>query len=152
MPYFCVAKVTRALNSHGKALQGAKALVLGVAYKADIDDLRESPALKIIRQLDKQGAAVDYHDPFVAELPAFGMHSVDLTKGAGISAYDVVVDRDGPLRHRLRRRRRARRSSWSTCATPPPASTATARSGSSERRPRAAGVGPSKDGDQVRER
>ena len=105
MPYFCVAKVTRALNSHGKALQGAKVLVLGVAYKADIDDLRESPALKIIRQLDRQGAAVDYHDPFVAELPAFGMHSVDLTRGAGISAYDVVVDRDGPLRHRLRRRR-----------------------------------------------
>jgi UDP-N-acetyl-D-glucosamine dehydrogenase len=91
MPYFCVAKVTRALNSHGKALQGAKALVLGVAYKADIDDLRESPALKIIRQLDSQGVAVDYHDPFVAELPRFGMRSVDLQKGAGISAYDVVV-------------------------------------------------------------
>ncbi len=91
MPYFCVAKVTRALNSHGKALQGSKALVLGVAYKADIDDLRESPALKIIRQLDKQGVAVDYHDPFVPALPAFHMHSIDLTKGAGISAYDVVI-------------------------------------------------------------
>jgi UDP-N-acetyl-D-glucosamine dehydrogenase len=91
MPYFCVTKVTRALNSHGKALQGAKALVMGVSYKADIDDLRESPALKIIRQLDKQGMAVDYHDPFVAELPAFGMHSIDLSKGAGISAYDVVI-------------------------------------------------------------
>ncbi|MGZ4199712.1 MAG: nucleotide sugar dehydrogenase [Thermoleophilia bacterium] len=91
MPYFCVTKVTRALNSHGKALLGAKVLVMGVAYKADIDDLRESPALKIIRQLDKQGAAVDYHDPFVAELPALGMHSIDLHKGAGISAYDVVI-------------------------------------------------------------
>jgi UDP-N-acetyl-D-glucosamine dehydrogenase len=91
MPYFCVTKVTRALNSHGKALQGAKALVLGVAYKADIDDLRESPALKIIRQLDRHGVAVDYHDPFVAELRQFGMRSVDLQKGAGISAYDVVV-------------------------------------------------------------
>jgi UDP-N-acetyl-D-glucosamine dehydrogenase len=91
MPYFCVTKVTRALNSHGKALQGAKALVLGVAYKADIDDLRESPALKIIRQLDRHGVAVEYHDPFVAELPQFGMRSVELQKGAGISAYDVVV-------------------------------------------------------------
>jgi UDP-N-acetyl-D-glucosamine dehydrogenase len=91
MPYFCVTKVTRALNSHGKALQGAKALVMGVAYKADIDDLRESPALKIIRQLDKQGVAVDYHDPFVAELAALDMHSIDLSKGAGISAYDVVI-------------------------------------------------------------
>jgi UDP-N-acetyl-D-glucosamine dehydrogenase len=64
---------------------------MGVAYKADIDDLRESPALKIIRQLDKQGMAVDYHDPFVAELPAFDMRSIDLSKGAGISAYDVVI-------------------------------------------------------------
>jgi UDP-N-acetyl-D-glucosamine dehydrogenase len=91
MPYFCVAKITRALNSHGKALQGSKGLVLGVAYKADIDDLRESPALRIIRQLDAAGMVVDYHDPFVPELPAFGMHSVDLHKGAGISAYDAVV-------------------------------------------------------------
>ncbi len=91
MPYFCVTKVTRALNSHAKALQGAKALVMGVAYKADIDDLRESPALKIIHQLDRQGVAVDYHDPFVAELPALGMRSIDLNKGAGISAFDVVI-------------------------------------------------------------
>jgi len=91
MPYFCVGKVTRALNSHGKAMQGSKGLVLGVAYKADIDDLRESPALKIIRQLDRQGMAVDYHDEFVPELPALGLRSVDLRKGAGISAYDVVI-------------------------------------------------------------
>jgi UDP-N-acetyl-D-glucosamine dehydrogenase len=64
---------------------------MGVAYKADIDDLRESPALKIIHQLDRQGVAVDYHDPFVAELPALGMRSIDLNKGAGISAFDVVI-------------------------------------------------------------
>jgi len=91
MPYFCVTKVTRALNSHGKALQGAKGLVLGVAYKADIDDLRESPALKIIRQLDHLGMAVDYHDEFVTELPELDRRSIDLHKGAGISAYDVVI-------------------------------------------------------------
>ena len=91
MPYFCVAKVTRALNSQGKALHGARALVLGVAYKADIDDLRESPALKIIRQLRSQGVAVAYHDPFVAELPAFDLRSVDLDAGDGVGAYDVVI-------------------------------------------------------------
>ena len=91
MPYFCVAKVTRALNSRGRALQGARALVLGVAYKADIDDLRESPALKIIRQLRREGVAVEYHDPFVAELPAFDLRSVDLDAGDGVAAYDVVV-------------------------------------------------------------
>ena len=91
MPYFCVQKITRALNSRSRALQGSKVLILGVAYKADIDDLRESPALKIIRQLDKLGAMVDYHDPFVPELPEFGRHSIDYHKGAGISAYDVVV-------------------------------------------------------------
>jgi len=79
------------LYARGKALQGTKGLVLGVAYKPDIDDLRESPALKIIRQLDALGMVIDYHDPFVAELPAFGMHSIDLHKGAGISAYDVVI-------------------------------------------------------------
>ena len=49
MPYFCVEKLHRALNTRGKSLNGAKVLVLGVAYKADIDDLRESPALKVIR-------------------------------------------------------------------------------------------------------
>jgi UDP-N-acetyl-D-glucosamine dehydrogenase len=91
MPYFCMTKVTRALNSQGKALQGARALVLGVAYKADIDDLRESPALKIIRQLRRQGVAVDYHDPFVVELPAFGLNSVELDAGGGVGDYDVVI-------------------------------------------------------------
>jgi UDP-N-acetyl-D-glucosamine dehydrogenase len=91
MPYFCVSKITRALNSHAKPLQDSKILILGVAYKADIDDLRESPALRIIRQLDDLGAVVDYHDPFVPELPELGRHSIDFHKGAGISAYDAVV-------------------------------------------------------------
>jgi UDP-N-acetyl-D-glucosamine dehydrogenase len=91
MPYFCVQKIMRALNSRSKAVQGSKILVLGVAYKADIDDLRESPALRIIRQLDDLGAIVDYSDPFVPELPDFGRHSLDFHKGAGISAFDAVV-------------------------------------------------------------
>ena len=58
MPYFCVEKLHRALNTRGKSLNGAKVLVLGVAYKADIDDLRESPALKVIRNLRAHGADV----------------------------------------------------------------------------------------------
>jgi UDP-N-acetyl-D-glucosamine dehydrogenase len=64
MPYHVVSSVSRALNQHGKALKGAKLLILGVAYKKDIDDLRESPALTIIELLQKDGAQVSYNDPF----------------------------------------------------------------------------------------
>ncbi|HXZ75179.1 MAG TPA: nucleotide sugar dehydrogenase, partial [Streptosporangiaceae bacterium] len=65
MPVFWVRKVVEALNSQGKAARGASVLVLGVAYKRDIDDIRESPALDIIRLLEGQGARVSYHDPHV---------------------------------------------------------------------------------------
>jgi UDP-N-acetyl-D-glucosamine dehydrogenase len=65
MPLFWVRKLSEALNQQGKAVRGAKVLVLGVAYKRDIDDLRESPALDIIRLLEGQGARVSYHDPHV---------------------------------------------------------------------------------------
>jgi len=64
MPYHVVSSVSKALNKQGKALKGAKVLVLGVAYKKDIDDLRESPALTIIELLQKDGAAVSYNDPY----------------------------------------------------------------------------------------
>jgi UDP-N-acetyl-D-glucosamine dehydrogenase len=64
MPYYVLASVVEALNRQKKALNGARVLVLGVAYKKDIDDLRESPALTIIELLQKQGAAVSYHDPY----------------------------------------------------------------------------------------
>jgi UDP-N-acetyl-D-glucosamine dehydrogenase len=64
MPYHVVASVTQALNRRKETLNGAKVLVLGVAYKKDIDDLRESPALTIIELLQKQGAIVSYNDPF----------------------------------------------------------------------------------------
>ena len=65
MPDFVVEKVTRALNSDRKAVNGSRVLVLGVAYKRDIDDVRESPALDIIRLLEADGAEVHYHDPFI---------------------------------------------------------------------------------------
>ena len=91
MPYFCVEKLHRALNTRGKSLNGARVLVLGVAYKADIDDLRESPALKVISLLRAHGAEVDYHDAYCPELPEFGMSSVDLDEYRALSAYDVVT-------------------------------------------------------------
>jgi UDP-N-acetyl-D-glucosamine dehydrogenase len=91
MPYFCVEKVHRALNSHKKSLNGAKVLVLGVAYKADIDDLRESPALKVIRNLRELGADVAYHDPYVPELKEFGFKSVALDGFTALAGYDVVL-------------------------------------------------------------
>ena len=91
MPYFCVEKLHRALNSQQKSLNGAKVLVLGVAYKADIDDLRESPALKVIRNAREHGADIAYHDPFVPRLPDFGLESVDLGDYQGLGAYDAVV-------------------------------------------------------------
>jgi UDP-N-acetyl-D-glucosamine dehydrogenase len=90
MPYFCVQKVHNALNTQHKSLAGARVLVLGVAYKADIDDLRESPALKVIRQLLVHGALVDYHDAHVPELPDLGLTSVALTDGV-IAGYDAVL-------------------------------------------------------------
>jgi len=86
MPYFCRSLISQALN-HGaqKSLKGSRILVLGVAYKADIDDVRESPAEKIVGLLQKAGADVAYHDPHVAEFD--GMRSVDYAP----ESYDCVV-------------------------------------------------------------
>jgi UDP-N-acetyl-D-glucosamine dehydrogenase len=64
MPYHVLASVASALNQHKKSVNGARVLVLGVAYKKDIDDLRESPSLTIIELLQKDGAQVSYHDPY----------------------------------------------------------------------------------------
>jgi UDP-N-acetyl-D-glucosamine dehydrogenase len=68
MPAYCVSRVQDLLNDAGLALNGAKVLVVGVAYKADIGDLRESPALPLIERLLRKGAVVSYHDPHVPEL------------------------------------------------------------------------------------
>ena len=88
MPYFCRSLVSQALN-HGaqRSLSGSKVLVLGVSYKADTSDSRESPALKLIELLRNGGAEVAYHDPHVPELPAFGLSSQPLDPGA----YDCVA-------------------------------------------------------------
>ncbi len=68
MPRYVVGKVQDALNQHGKALNGSHVLVLGAAYKPDIDDLRESPALDVIGLLMQKGAEVNYHDPYVSHI------------------------------------------------------------------------------------
>ena len=70
MPHFVADKVVDALNSQRKAVNGARILVLGIAYKRDIDDVRESPALDVMHLLEQKGAVVDYSDPYVPVLPA----------------------------------------------------------------------------------
>jgi UDP-N-acetyl-D-glucosamine dehydrogenase len=80
-PRFCVEKIQSALNDVGRAVNGSRVLVLGVAYKPGVGDLRESPALKIIRFLRELGADVAYHDPHVAEVPELGLRSEGLAEG-----------------------------------------------------------------------
>jgi UDP-N-acetyl-D-glucosamine dehydrogenase len=103
MPWWCLGKIVRALNSQERALKGSKVLVLGVSYKADIDDTRESPALKLIELLHGEGADVSYHDANVPELPEQGLTSgpldiggadcvVIVTAHSGID-YDDLVER-----------------------------------------------------------
>ena len=87
-PQWCVRRIERALNEAGKATNGAKVLLLGVAYKASVGDTRESPALKIIRHLRDLGAEVSYHDPHVSELADLELASVPLEES--LPAADLV--------------------------------------------------------------
>lgn len=79
MPRFVVSKVQDALNDAGKPLKGSQILILGVAYKPDIDDLRESPALDVIGLLEKKGAQVYYHDPYIPRVAHDGAERVSVT-------------------------------------------------------------------------
>jgi len=94
-PYYVVEKSMEVLNNFKKALNGSKFLILGAAYKKDIDDMRESPSLKLIEILREKGAEVDYHDPLVLSLPRmrnynYDMESVELTKEK-VAEYDLVI-------------------------------------------------------------
>jgi UDP-N-acetyl-D-glucosamine dehydrogenase len=114
MPHHVVDKITDALNSRRKAVHGSRILVLGLAYKRDVDDLRESPALDVMALLQHKGAEVSYHDPYIPSLPAaawpggFEMSSVELTP-ATLAAADCTVvitdhsqfDLDAIARHAL---------------------------------------------------
>ncbi|MGZ4299568.1 MAG: nucleotide sugar dehydrogenase, partial [Solirubrobacteraceae bacterium] len=88
MPYYCAERVEHALNAARKSVNGSRVLVLGASYKGGVGDIRESPALRIIEVLAGRGAAVSYNDPYVPELPQFGLRSVSLDHIAG---YDAVV-------------------------------------------------------------
>jgi len=92
MPHYVADKVSEALNTHRKAVNGSSVLVLGIAYKKDIDDIRESPALDIIRLLEQQGAKVTYHDPHVASFKEDGheMKSVPFSADQ-VAAADCVM-------------------------------------------------------------
>ncbi|MEA2311668.1 MAG: UDP-N-acetyl-D-glucosamine dehydrogenase, partial [Solirubrobacteraceae bacterium] len=96
MPYFCVEKLTRALNDHRKPVHGSRIAILGVSYKPGVGDLRESPALKIMRLLRLRGADLVYSDEFVPELPDFGLRSEELDAAlAGCDAAVVVTAHPG---------------------------------------------------------
>jgi UDP-N-acetyl-D-glucosamine dehydrogenase len=75
MPYFCVEPIARALNEQSKPVKGSRVAIFGVSYKPGVGDMRESPALRIVRLLREQGADVSYHDEFVPELPELGLRS-----------------------------------------------------------------------------
>lgn len=94
-PYYVVEKAIAALNSHQKSINGSKVLILGAAYKKNVDDMRESPSLKLIEILRDKGASVDYNDPFIPNLPAtrkykYDMESIDITE-ENLAKYDLVL-------------------------------------------------------------
>jgi len=95
MPYYVIEKAGEVLNRSKKSLNGSKVLILGASYKKDIDDMRESPSLKLIEILREKGAKVDYNDPYVPKLPKtrkynYDMVSVELTKN-NLKKYDVII-------------------------------------------------------------
>jgi UDP-N-acetyl-D-glucosamine dehydrogenase len=92
MPYYVANRIGEALNSNGKRLKDAKVLMLGIAYKKDVDDIRESPALKVIKTLREKGAIVRYNDPGIGsiQIGEDTLMSVDLTDGL-LSLVDCVV-------------------------------------------------------------
>ena len=95
MPYYVVEKAGEVLNKYKKSLNGSKVLILGASYKKDIDDMRESPSLKLIEILREKGAKVDYNDPYVPKLPKtrkyqYDMESVELSK-KNLAKYDLVL-------------------------------------------------------------
>ena len=93
MPEYCVERSMAILNRHKKALNGSKVLVLGVAYKNDIDDYRESPAIRVIEKLKEAGADTDFYDPWISEYKDKGQifHGIEKIDVEIISSYDLIV-------------------------------------------------------------
>ena len=95
MPYYVIDKAMAALNERRCALRGARVLVLGLAYKKDVDDLRESPAVVLIEQLRRRGARVDYHDPYIPSTHPQRQHDLRMKSvplsARTLSRYDLVL-------------------------------------------------------------
>ncbi len=95
MPAYVVQKTSDALNEDGKPLNGSMVLVLGIAYKKNVDDMRESPSVEVMKLLEKKGAKVNYSDPFFPSFPKMRRYSFNLTSEsitkANLSKYDVVI-------------------------------------------------------------
>ncbi len=95
MPEYVVSKLMDGLNEQGKSLKGSKVLVLGIAYKKNVDDMRESPSVEVLDRIRKKGAEVDYSDPHVSQFPGskdypFKLASIPITKKS-LQSYDAVV-------------------------------------------------------------
>jgi UDP-N-acetyl-D-glucosamine dehydrogenase len=95
MPRYVVTKIMEALSDRGKALKGAKILILGIAYKKNVDDDRESPSMEIMTLLEKKGAVIAYSDPFILKFKKmrkydFDLESVELS-AENLAAFDCVV-------------------------------------------------------------
>ena len=96
MPYHVVDAIASSLNSHKKSLNGSKLLILGVAYKKDVDDLRESPSLKIMQLLQQRGASIDYNDPYFPQLHKMRHYNFENMKSVPLAAdtlgrYDAAI-------------------------------------------------------------
>jgi UDP-N-acetyl-D-glucosamine dehydrogenase len=95
MPEYVISKITGGLNANDKSVKSAKILVLGVAYKKNVDDMRESPSLELIESLQKLGAIVDYHDPYVPALPKMRQHDLNMRSveysEASLKQYDCIL-------------------------------------------------------------
>jgi len=95
MPYWVILKTMEAMNEQGKALKNSRVLLIGLAYKKDVDDLRESPAFKVWELMEKKGARVDYYDPYIPKSPKtrkydYTRDSIKFT-AEKIREYDVAV-------------------------------------------------------------
>lgn len=95
MPEWVIGKTMDALNDRGKSLKGSKVLVLGIAYKKNVDDMRESPAVELMKLLEEKGAIVNYSDPHVPKFPIMRKYHFDLTSinitAESLGSYDVVL-------------------------------------------------------------
>jgi UDP-N-acetyl-D-glucosamine dehydrogenase len=92
MPEYWIGKLAERLNDAGKAVRGSTVLVLGVAYKKDIDDIRESPALDVMRLLHQRGATLCYHDPFVSKVKEDGLELASVPLNAAtLDKVDCVI-------------------------------------------------------------